>query len=253
MTPLGGGRFATTLLESWNIVEGPNGGYLAAIIARAMTETVAEPQRGLRSLTVHYLTRPHFDDAEVGVDVLRVGRSLTTLTARLTQKDRLICMATAAFSVPWESVAEWHATMPASSRASGVDLGNRPKPTHTRNWTGEPIVDSPFFSGKGTPRLGQWIRTVKPRPLDAIELVAIADAAPPSGFPRMTQRTAIPTVDLTVHIRATLPLDPAPDDERVYAEFTTAHVTDGFAGEDGTLWSADGRLLAESRQLAITR
>ena len=253
VTALGGGRFGTTLLETWNIVEGPNGGYLAAIIARAMTETVAEASRGLRSLTVHYLTRPEFSDAEVRVDVMRTGRSLSTLTATLTQRDRTICTATAAFSVPWTSTTQWHAEMPAWAHKEGVDIRNRPKPVHVRNWTGEPIVDAPFFSGEGTPRLGQWIRAAKPRPLDAIELVAIADASPPSGFPRMSQRSAMPTIDLTVHIRATFPLDPAPVDDRVYAEFTTAHVADGFAGEDGTMWSADGRLLAESRQLAITR
>lgn len=63
----------------------------------------------------------------------------------------------------------------------------------------------------------------------------------------------MPTVDLTVHIRATLPLVDPPADDRVYLETTTDHVADGFAEEDGAMWTADGRLLALSRQLAITR
>jgi hypothetical protein len=64
VTALGAGRYGATLLERWNIAAGPNGGYLAAIIARAMTDTVDEPGRGLRSLTVHYLARPEFDEVE---------------------------------------------------------------------------------------------------------------------------------------------------------------------------------------------
>jgi acyl-CoA thioesterase len=63
----------------------------------------------------------------------------------------------------------------------------------------------------------------------------------------------MPTVDLTIHIRATFPLDDPPDDDLVYAECTTSHIADGFAEEDCDIWSADGRLLAHSRQLAITR
>ena len=133
-----------------------------------------------------------------------------------------------------------------------VDLDGPRPPVH-RNWSGTPIVDAPFFSGEGSSRVGQWIRAAKPRSLDAIELVAISDAIPPAGFPRMTERAAMPTVDLTVHIRASLPLDPAPEDDRVYAEVNTHHVADGFADEDCHIWSADGRLLAQSRQLAITR
>ncbi|MEZ5168714.1 MAG: DUF368 domain-containing protein [Acidimicrobiales bacterium] len=46
VTPLGDGRYSAHLLDRWNIVAGPNGGYLAAILARAMTETVDDPSRG---------------------------------------------------------------------------------------------------------------------------------------------------------------------------------------------------------------
>ena len=198
-------RYGATLLETWNIVDGPNGGYLAAIIARAMTESVADPRRGLRSLTVHYLARPDFDDFEVVVDVLRTGFSVSSLSATLRQRDRTICSALAAFSVPWASTAEWSTSMPATAREPGIELTGREPLPIAGNWQGRPIVDAPFFSGKGTARIGQWIRARKDRPLDAIELVAMSDALPPAGF----------------------------------------------AGEDGAMWSADGTLLAQSRQLAI--
>jgi acyl-CoA thioesterase len=57
----------------------------------------------------------------------------------------------------------------------------------------------------------------------------------------------VPTVDLTVHIRAALPL---PGDF-VLAVFRTREVSGGFLEEDGEIWSRDGRLLAHSRQLGV--
>jgi acyl-CoA thioesterase len=252
VTQLDEHRYGTTLLDTWNIVAGPNGGYLAALIARSMTNSVDEPERGLRSITVHYLARPEFDDVEIAVDIIRSGRSLSTVQATMTQGERLICSSIAAFSVPWESKETW--SLPLSAHAHDESIvGDGPRPPVHQNWSGRPIVDAPFFSGEGSSRVAQWIRAVKPRPLDAIELVAIADAIPPAGFPRMTQRAAMPTVDLTVHIRASLPLVDPPEDDRVYAECNTHHVADGFADDDCQIWSADGRLLAQSRQLAITR
>lgn len=251
VTPLGEDRYGVTLLDRWNIVDGPNGGYLAAIMTRAMSETVAEPARALRSLTVHFLSRPRFAEAEVEVELLRTGRSLSTLQATLRQEGGITCRALAAFSVPWTPKDEWRAAMPDTARREGVPMDDRPVPV-ARNWRGVPIADAPFFSGDGSPRVGQWIRAARPRALDAIELVAIADAVPPAGFPAMTARTAMPTIDLTVHIRAPLPRPAEEAEELVYAEFTTVHVADGFAEEDGTVWSAGGVLLAQSRQLAIT-
>jgi len=252
VTALGDDRYGTTLLDSWNIVAGPNGGYLAALIARAMTNSIDDPDRGLRSITVHYLARPEFDDVEIAVDIIRAGRSLSTVQATMTQGDRLICSSIAAFSVPWETKESW--SLPISAHADDEPLvGDGPRPPVHQNWSGRPIVDAPFFSGQGSPRVAQWIRAVKPRPLDAIELVAISDAIPPAGFPKMTEGAAMPTVDLTVHIRASLPLVDPPEDARVYAECNTHHVADGFADDDCHIWSSDGRLLAQSRQLAITR
>ena len=57
----------------------------------------------------------------------------------------------------------------------------------------------------------------------------------------------MPTLDLTVHLRAPLP---RPSDW-VLGSFWTRRVRDGFFEEDGELFSRDGELLAQSRQLAI--
>ncbi|MGZ4784895.1 MAG: acyl-CoA thioesterase domain-containing protein, partial [Acidimicrobiales bacterium] len=57
-TPLGAGRYTARVDPGWWIERGPNGGYVAALILRAVTAEVADPDRQLRSFTVHYLAPP---------------------------------------------------------------------------------------------------------------------------------------------------------------------------------------------------
>ena len=63
----------------------------------------------------------------------------------------------------------------------------------------------------------------------------------------------VPTVDLTVHFRAPLPLPDSPPDAWVLAVFRSRLARDGFVEEDGEIWSRDGTLIAQSRQLALLR
>lgn len=55
---LEGGRFAVCLDEGWWIVAGPNGGYLAALMLRAILAHLDTPARPPRSLTVHFIRPP---------------------------------------------------------------------------------------------------------------------------------------------------------------------------------------------------
>ena len=63
----------------------------------------------------------------------------------------------------------------------------------------------------------------------------------------------VPTIDLTIHFRAPVPLDGAAPDDWLLAVFHSHVARHGFVEEDGEIWSRSGRLLAQSRQLAIIR
>ncbi len=78
--------------------------------------------------------------------------------------------------------------------------------------------------------------------------MALADAWMPPVFGRITQPAAVPTIDLTVHLRNPQPVDV---DDWVLVVFRSTVASDGFIEEDGELWSRDGTLLAQSRQLAV--
>ena len=57
----------------------------------------------------------------------------------------------------------------------------------------------------------------------------------------------MPTIDLTIHFRAA----PSRQPGWVLAQFRTTMAAEGYLEEDGEVWSEDGRLLAQSRQLAV--
>ena len=76
-------------------------------------------------------------------------------------------------------------------------------------------------------------------------MLLIADAFPPAVFNLDIPPGWVPTVELTVHVRAT----PAPGP--VSCVFRSRFVHSGMMEEDGEVWDANGTLVALSRQLAL--
>jgi acyl-CoA thioesterase len=254
--PLGGGAYAARVDRAWWVVRGPNGGYIAALLVRALEHAVGDPLRALRSLTVHYLRPPAEGEARIETVIERAGRTVTTASARLLQDGKLQALALAAFARAGES-AELHQALPPEvappeACPSRADSGI---PIHQQFEQRFAIGPLPM-SGPRTreARTGGWLRLVEPRPLDAALLVAYADAWPPSIFTTdqiPLARGGAPTVDLTVHIRTPLPAPGVRPEDAVLVSFRTREVSQGLLEEDGEIWSRDGRLLAHSRQLAL--
>ena len=78
-------------------------------------------------------------------------------------------------------------------------------------------------------------------------LPARADAWPPAVFSRLEVPVGVPTIDLTIHFRQA----PSGAPGWCLVRFRTQVAAAGYLEEDGEIWSADGRLLAQSRQLAV--
>ena len=103
------------------------------------------------------------------------------------------------------------------------------------------------FSGADRGEVGGWLGLRERRPLDAPAIAVLADAWFPAPWPTLTELAPAPTIDLTVHFRAPLPLP----DSLLLGRFTSTLVRDGFFEEDGQLWAPDGTLVAQSRQLGL--
>lgn len=249
---LGDGRFAATIDRGWWVQRGPHGGYVAAIVLRALTEALDDPARAPRSLTVHFTAPPAEGPVELTVRVERSGRSLTTLSARMTQGERLVALALAASAKPYPSAIEYaEPPPPARPFEEARSISEYPgMPDFIRLLDLRPALGARPFSGASEALTGGWMRLDEPQPLDPIAVTFYTDAWWPAVFPRLSAPALAPTIDLTVHFRATLPVSSEPHDF-LLGVFRSRAVREGFVEEDGELWTRDGVLIAQSRQLAL--
>jgi acyl-CoA thioesterase len=250
---LGEGRFATSISERWWVEKGPNGGYIAAIVLRAI-QKMAGPERAPRSLTVHFPRAPVAEPAEISVTVEREGGRASFLSARLEQGGKLQATALAVLAEDWEATGYSEVEMP-EVEPPGELYDPDPEavpgmPTMFQNYSMRPALGERAFSG-GAPYSGVWLRAREPRLLDAPLAAAILDAWFPAPFVRLESAVPAPTIDYTVHFRSPLPPAGGSAEDPFLAVFKSGLARDGFFEEDGELWSADGTLLAQSRQLAL--
>jgi acyl-CoA thioesterase len=245
------GVFDGHINRDWWIVFGPNGGFLAAMLVKAMSAAADDHTRAPRSLTIHYTAAPREGAIRIRTTIERAGRSLTTISARMEQGDRLIALAIGAFSSERTSAIEFsHAPAPTVPLPEAVEPieDRRELPPFTRQWEVRPAVGiQPFTGANESALVGGWIKPLDPHPIDAALVAQLTDAWIPAVFVRLTEPDAVPTIDLTIHFRGDLPLEP----DYVLSTFETRLSTGGFIEEDGYIWARDGRLIAHSRQLAL--
>jgi acyl-CoA thioesterase len=253
------GTFAAEVSPDWRAGRGPHGGYLAAMLLRALIETVADPSRSPRSLTIHYPRAPEPGPVSIHTRIERQGRSLSTLSARMVQDGALIALVLSAFSVAWDAPELSDLEMPNvpgpdPTREAGT-LEKFGAPAFTRHLVMQPRIGGrPFAASEQPMEIGGWLGLAEPRPIDALSLAFFSDALFPPPFVRLSpeQRVVAPTIDLTIHFRTTTPRSAEPDpDELCLARFRTRLAHEGFFDESGVIWAQDGTVLAQSRQLAI--
>jgi acyl-CoA thioesterase len=278
LTREGAMRFAAEIDPAWSVGRGPNGGYVTMLLLRALMETVASTapdERIPRSLTIHFVAPPRAGPCHIETRVERSGRTLTTLTARLTQPlpqvsqastsapsapsaqgERLCALALASFFTP---AADAGLTLREDDAPRvpppedcppfrGPDDGALP---FTQHYDYRWAIGDPPLSGSAHARVGGWIRLAEPRLADALLVAAFTDAWVPSVYPRLAQPLATPTIDLTIHFRTRLPLAGAQTDDFYFGVYSSRLGAEGFFEEDSEVWSRDGQLLAQSRQLAL--
>jgi acyl-CoA thioesterase len=252
LVPLGPESFEAELDGNWWVGRGAHGGYLAAIILRALEMTLDDPERSPRSLTIHFCAAASRGRLIARGKVERSGASLTTLSGRVEQDGRLIALALAAFSKPWPSLLDYEC-VPAPPTPDPEQLEPLPAnpglPPFTRYFDYRFCLGPPPYSKAEVAETGGWLSLKEPRALDAPLIATMGDAWLPAVFSlaALEDRYLLPTIDYTVHFRRPI----VGRDGMVKILLSSRMIGEGFFEEDGLLWDRQGRLLAQSRQLAL--
>lgn len=251
VAPLGGARYRGRAPGAWFGPIAPNGGFLAALVLRAITAELDAADREPRSLTVHFLRPPAEGELDVALQVERTGRTASTVSARVEQGGRLVAIVLCTFTQRYEGAAEWAPPVPEVPPPPEVAVaGMEGAPRMFGQMELRPLYGGQAFAGAGFDDavVGGWLRPRVAHPIDHPLLAFLSDAWWPSAFSRLEKPSPAPTLDLTIHFRGVLPQG---EHEYVLGRYESRAAIAGVFEEDGELWSEDGRLLAQSRQIAL--
>jgi acyl-CoA thioesterase len=256
--PVEPGRYRATVTDRWGLLGAgggfANGGYALAICLRAVAAQSPHPHPVTVSAT--YLSRVRFGAAEVLVEPMRSGRRLSAAQARLVQdgKERLRVVTTFGDLAAADGRTELRnapPSLPAPEDCAGLATRESVPGFTLADRVETRYVELPGWrrgspAGKLTDEF--WLRFTpdsdgRYRDHDPISVAAMVDMATPPVID-LGERGST-TIELSVHVRGL----PAPG--WLACRASTRHVIDGYHDEDFEIWDATGRLVAQSRQLAL--
>ena len=249
--PTAAGQWTASIHPGWDIAGNANGGYLLAVATRALAGAAGRPDPV--TVTAHYLSPGRQGSVRITTQILKDGKRFATGTATMFSGARPLLVVLG--------------TLGDLSQAQGPELvegappelpppedcvrlqpaGTFPPPFMGRVDLRLHPDDAAFATGRqsGRPLMRGWFRLPHGERVDSVALLCAVDAFPPTAFNARLPVAWTPTVELTAHIRA----NPAPGWLR--CRFSTRFVTAGFLEEDGEVWDSTGRLVGQSRQLAL--
>lgn len=96
---------------------------------------------------------------------------------------------------------------------------------------------------------GGWVRLADPAGADERWLLMVADRYLPVSALRSSRPAVGGTLDFTAHFVRPAPRSVVADGAPVRVHLTSARAHAGYVDEDAAIWSADGELLLQSRQV----
>jgi acyl-CoA thioesterase len=254
LTPDGPDRWRGKVAEGWDVGGVPNGGYLLALVGRAML--AASGREEPVTVNATYLARARPGDVGMTSEVLRSGRGRDHVAVALHQDDELVVQAVGMTADTSEAQAQtgWDggppdlpppdACVPMRPAEPPALL---PPPLMGKVDLRLPMAELGFGVGEphGRPSVSGWARFPDGRPLDALSLLLFADAFPPAIFNAGLPLGWVPSLSLEVQVRK------RPAKGWLRCVFRTRFLTGDYLEEDGEIWDEDGDLVALSRQLAL--
>ena len=229
------------------------GGLMAAMLHEAMRLKLAD-ERPVRSLAITFVG-PAAPEVPISleVEVLREGKAVSTLLGRAVQNGQVVTLVQGSFGVGRPSLVAVDALpaaplKPLEQAAPELPYIKGVTPEFMRHVALRWALGGLPFSGNTSRQMGGWVRLrdVAAQPLQAAHVLALVDAWPPSLLPHLQQPAAGSTLTWTIEF-----IQPAPPLSTLdWCRYVvdTEHARDGYGHAAAALWSADGELVALSRQ-----
>lgn len=225
-----------------------HGGHLLERVAAAALEAAPHPHP--LAVSAHFLAAPALGPATVQSTVLRSGRAVSTVRAALVQGGRTCVDVTVSAGrlgppgVPLYATGAPPALPPVQECVRGAgQAGERNGILEQLDVRFDPGAAGWMREPSAVAEVRGWVRYASGREPDVLGLLCLADALPPVTF-ALGLRGWVPTVELTVHVRAL----PAPGWLRLVQRAQV--IADGWLDETCEIWDSTDRLVASSVQLA---
>ncbi|MER7081431.1 Acyl-CoA thioesterase [Saccharopolyspora kobensis] len=245
--PLGDGSYVANLHPEWAVGDHPHGGYLLALLTRALGDTT-----GLAPLAVsaQYLRPPRVGPVLIRTEILKAGKTITAARAVLEQSGQSCVDATITLGKSPEGEPVWAdlPDMPVNPPSSAIDLGaGEARKYFSLAQVCDMRLDADtaeFLDGRtGPPRLRMWVKPREAQPDLLFGLVA-GDLTVPVTL-NLARFGWAPTVQLTALLRT----PPANGWLRLAVDCRA--VQGQWFDEDVMVVDSVGRLVCQARQLAI--
>ena len=224
---------------------------MIGILTRAAIASEADEQRRLRSLTADIFAPVLPGAADVSIEVLRRGKNLTSIDARLSQQGEVLARASVSLGTPRKTSLS-HAPAPVApasvdwSSLQALPLGAPLGPVFAHHYEYRSFGPLPMSGGDKAETAGFVRAKARTSPLDAPAVIAMLDVFWPAMFSVEKQPHSVATVSFS----AELVLDPRElsTEEPLLHVARLAAIDSGYMTEFRELWSGQ-RLVAMNQQV----
>jgi len=235
----------------------PHGGYLLALMNKAITSVLPHPST--INSNVYYLDRTEPEPAELHVEVLRTSRGSSMGQVKLIQNKKLTCLYSSlcsdfqymkGYSGLGTTLPEIMNSVPEKDfkvmNYENFKVGSTPSFIQQLEMSVHPDHawwDRSISNDVAEARCSAYLE-LKGGIADTYVLSYLADILPPVVQNKYGALGWIPTLALTCNIRQ------LPKTNRLFIDGLAKDISNGYFEQDCYIWDMDGNLVATSRQLA---
>lgn len=242
-----------TVPATWGQGRAGFGGVVAALVYEAMQAQVPDG-RPVRSLAITFVG-PLLVDTPVGfeAEVLREGKAVSQVLGRAVQNGQVVAIIQGSFGAARASAirvaAETAPVMPPVEECQELPYVPGAAPEFTRYLAMRWGIGGLPFTGNASREMGGWVRLrgeIEREPVTVSHLLALVDAWPPAVLSHLNSFAPGSSLTWTIEF-----IQPSPQvDTHDWCRYRAVieHAQDGYGHCAAALWTAEGELVALSRQ-----